>query len=644
MFGEIQIVMRGPITWDVLYSGTVDSFRYERWSLTLDELSKFTLTAAPTGGLVPLIVLMDSNANEVARSAGTLTSTQPAGNYFVQIQPQTGSGSYTLLLHRDDLPAGPFVSTTVAPASVTVGQTAMATVQLNNVPSDGYTSTEFTCTYNSSLAQVRDITVANLFGADPVVAINDPQNGSFIFAVAGSSGNKATADGTAFTFSLTGLQMGQTAVECRARVSTGENGLTAIDFIPGSLTITGNTTTPTPGPSPTMPVETPVPTFTESATPTATSGGPVNSPTPGTSETPGGPTPTFTLSPAPMTPTISSTPAGPTPTFTATTLPIPGDWLTFTNVTYRFLFKYPPEGQILAGGTDNSTRIDLPKAPGTNLTQKYLQMTVVENLNPCRSPLASSSIPQTSETVVINGITFLKETGEDGTAGHINKWTAYSTTRNNACVSLDFVLRAANPGVFTTPPPVYDEVAESAVLGQIVSTYQWLDEPGTATPTPAESPTPTATQPTPMGSPTPTALTDGTVAGQVIASKPVTVNLYDATHTLVASVTANADGSFSLTAPAGTYTIAASADGFLTAEGPAAIMGGSTNTKQTLTLLAGDIDGNGVIDQFDALTIGMAYNTATPTEADLNNDGVIDVLDLERLAASYRQAAPQAWD
>ena len=650
-FDEIQIVMRGPITWDVLYSGTVDPFRYERWSLTLDELNKFTLTATPTtSGLVPLIVLMDSNANEIARSPGTLTSTQPAGNYFVQIQPQTGSGSYTLLLHRDDLPSGPFVSTTVSPASVNVGQTATATVRLNNVPSEGYTSTEFTCTYNSTLAQVSSITVASLFGPDPAAAINDPQNGSFIVAIAGSQGNKATADGTAFTFSLTGLQVGQTAVECTARVSQGANTLTPIDFVPGSLNIIA-TATPTPGPNPTTPVDTPEPTL---------------SPTPGVSpmptdtqtSTPGTPgaSPTFTPSPAPMTPTISPTPAGPTPTFTPTLPPIPGDWLTFINSTYRFLFKYPMEGQILAGGTDNSTRIDLPFVPGTNLSQKYLQMTVVENADPCRSPLASSSIPQTSETVVINGITFLKETGEDGTAGHINKWTAYSTTRGNACVSLDFVLRAANPGVFTTPPPLYNEEAESVVFGQIVSTYQWLDEPGTATPTatqstpvetstptPAGSPAPTATGSAPVGSPTPTAPTDGSLTGQVLASKPVTVSLY-AAETLVTSVTANPDGSFSLTAPAGTYTITASASGFLKAEGSATITGGNTSTKPTLTLLAGDLDGNGVIDQFDALTIGMGYNTATPAEADLNNDGVINVLDLEQLAGNYRKSAPQEWD
>jgi len=836
-FDSVQIVSRGPITWDTLYTGNVDAYRYERWSLTLDELNKFTLTATPTAtGLVPLIVLLDSNGNELARSPGTLTSTQPGGSYFVQIQPETGSGSYTLLLQRNDLPSGPFVSTTVTPASVNIGQSAIATVRLNNVPVEGYNSAEFTCTYNSNLAAVSGIVAANLFGADPAVAINDQHNGSFIIAIAGSQGNKATTDGAVFTFTLTGSQAGQTAVECQARVSQGNNTLTPIDFVPGSLTILAGTGTPQPTPGPTMPVETPEPTFTPSTpaetptvsgptltpsvtptllpsspTSTPTPAGPVNSPTP--SITPGGPTATpipntvydfatnacaatwssgagqlpcpgtdgdargFVLLPSPphlengtfdsrpgllthpqnvqdgyiqglypaihvqsgdrfrslincefgatgcyvafkleyqvggdpvrtlwgpflerydgqsytadidlsslagqdvkfILKVLATGPAagdralwvGPiiyragtisTPTSEVTPVVSPTnpaqDWLVFTNNTYGFRFRYPQGGQIAEGGTDNSTRIDLPRVPGTNLTQKYLQMTVVEDVDPCRSPLASSSIPQTSETVVINGITFLKETGEDGTAGHINKWTAYSTVRDNACISLDFVLRAANPGVFTTPPPLYDEAAESVVFGQIVSSFEWLAGTATSTPTPVESvtptsatpagsPTPTATQPTPVASLTPTGLPDGTVTGKVIASKPVTVSLYDASDVLVTSVTANPDGTFSLTAPAGAYTITASASGFLDAEGSAIIVGGSSSTKPEIALLAGDIDGNHVIDQFDALTIGMSYNTSTPSEADLNADGVINVLDLELLASSYRESAPQEWN
>jgi hypothetical protein len=62
-----------------------------------------------------------------------------------------------------------------------------------------------------------------------------------------------------------------------------------------------------------------------------------------------------------------------------------------------------------------------------------------------------------------------------------------------------------------------------------------------------------------------------------------------------------------------------------------------------ITLLAGDIDNNNVIDQFDALTIGMNYNLASPAAADLNDDGIVNVLDLELLARSYRKTGPSLW-
>jgi hypothetical protein len=56
------------------------------------------------------------------------------------------------------------------------------------------------------------------------------------------------------------------------------------------------------------------------------------------------------------------------------------------------------------------------------------------------------------------------------------------------------------------------------------------------------------------------------------------------------------------------------------------------------------VDGNGVIDAFDALTIGLNYNLAAPSAADLNNDGTINVLDLERLAANYHASGALAWE
>jgi len=273
---------------------------------------------------------------------------------------------------------------------VGIGETILVTVNLNNVPSEGYTSAEFTCTYNPSLVETGNIAIQGLFGTDPAVAIFDPQNGSFIVAIAGSNGQKATSDGAVFTFEVTGLQAGQTEIGCTARVSIGNNALTEI-----------------------------------------------------------------------------------------------------TSVT-------------------------------TNLT-------------------------------------------------------------------------------------IFD---------------------------PASPSTPSPTSPSSL----PTMLT-----GQVLASKVVTISLYNPDSSLVASTSANTDGTFSLTTNAGTYTVVARASGFLSAQGPAVLATGMTSTKSTISLPAGDIDGNNVIDQYDAISIGMSYNSASPDAADLNADGIINVLDLELLADHYRSSGALNW-
>lgn len=133
------------------------------------------------------------------------------------------------------------------------------------------------------------------------------------------------------------------------------------------------------------------------------------------------------------------------------------------------------------------------------------------------------------------------------------------------------------------------------------------------------------------------------LTGKVLASKPVGVDLYNSDHTLATSVAANADGTFTLTAPAGTYSVIATAAGFLSAQGSVTLSAGATHTMPTVSLLAGDIDNNNVIDQFDAMTIAMNYNTAVPAAADLNSDGMINLLDLELLAHNYRKVGPLVW-
>jgi len=257
-----------------------------------------------------------------------------------------------------------------------VGEFSTATVSLNNVPAGGLASAEFTCTYNPTFVEVSNITTTSLFGTDPVMVVNGPNNGSFIVAGAGSNGNKAMTGGAAFTFSAKGLQVGQSTIDCQTRVSTGNLILVTIPSTPANLDITS---------------------------------------------------------------------------------------------------------------------------------------------------------------------------------------------------------------------------------GQ------------------------------------------GILAGQVLASKPVTVTLYDSGSSVAGSVTANVDGTFNLSVSAGTYTAVASAPGYLKGQGSVSITSGNTKTLQTISLPAGDIDGNDVIDQFDALTIGINYNGAAPTDADLNNDATINVLDLEILAQNYRLSGALAW-
>ena len=615
------------------------------------------------------------------------------------------------------LQTGASVSITILPALISLNETATATVSLQDVPANGYTSAEFTCTYPVGLVQVSDILVTGLFGPDPAVAIHGPQDGTFIVGVAGSQGNKAPAGGPVFTFRVKALSTGQAAIDCTARVSDGTNMLTGAGTATAELVAMEATITPTIAPTfcdraefvadiNVSPGTAMLPgtqfkktwrfknvgscTWTNSYRIAFFSGeqmGAVSSTQFPTSVEPGqmvdisldmiapstpgsyrgywifqnangasfgigseGNQPWFVdilASDTPITATPSFTPVeSPTPTLSATRTP-PPDRLRYLNTKYWFEFYYPREGQFAGPVTENHVRMTLPFAPGTVLYEKYLDVTVVENSELCRSPLAATSTVDSVGMAFVNGIIFLQESGHDRTPELINRWFAFSTYRDNVCVSLDLVLRATNPDAMSTPAPFFDEVAEAAVLLQVAGTYAWLPLP-TATQTPTETPISTATPTfTPVESPTPTSIPSpgtGTITGQVLAAHPVTIDLFTADNSPVASVLANPDGTFSLAVPAGTYNIAAHTHGFLAARGSITVTGGRTTAKPTITLLAGDIDGDFTINQFDAMTIGMNYNTRFPESADLNNDGIINVLDLELLARNYRKAGPIPWE
>jgi photosystem II stability/assembly factor-like uncharacterized protein len=177
----------------------------------------------------------------------------------------------------------------------------------------------------------------------------------------------------------------------------------------------------------------------------------------------------------------------PTLTPVPPTAPPTSDWLIYVNTIHGFGFKYPPQSQI-ASQQDNFVRINLPIQPGTNLREKYLETVVTENTGICQSPFATSSMLATSETVTINGTSYLKQTGGDAGAGNFYDWVAYSTPRNSNCVSMGFLLHSLNAGNFDPPVPVFDRAAESAVFEQIMQTLGWLATPPTATFTPIANP------------------------------------------------------------------------------------------------------------------------------------------------------------
>jgi len=159
------------------------------------------------------------------------------------------------------------------------------------------------------------------------------------------------------------------------------------------------------------------------------------------------------------------------PTATSTPMSTTG-WEKYFNEKYGFEFKYPKEGTV-SDQSDIHARITIPVAvSGTNLIEKYVDMSVLEGASTCKSP-DSSGQPSGTENVTINSIQFLKETGTGVAAGNTYEFVAYSTSSDGNCVSLTFVLHSANPGNYQTPPPEFDKAVESAVFDSIIQTFDW---------------------------------------------------------------------------------------------------------------------------------------------------------------------------
>ena len=178
--------------------------------------------------------------------------------------------------------------------------------------------------------------------------------------------------------------------------------------------------------------------------------------------------------PGSTTGTATATPTGsssgtstPTPTTSAAT--------TYQNTKYNFKFTLPA-GSTIAQQSDNFGRVNLPiVTAGTNLHEKYIEVSVTEGKTDCVATGLENGGPKT--TVTINNLQFTKQSGQGVALSNIYDWTAYSTLRNNACIIMLFVLHSVNPGVYNPQPPVFDKTKETAVIDTVMNTFNLISYP-----------------------------------------------------------------------------------------------------------------------------------------------------------------------
>ncbi len=110
-------------------------------------------------------------------------------------------------------------------------------------------------------------------------------------------------------------------------------------------------------------------------------------------------------------------------------------------------------------------------------------------------------------------------------------------------------------------------------------------------------------------------------------------NDYIVSETLTAG-----DGSFTLAnIPAGDFRLEVAHSGYLPLSITLHVSDNQSVSLSPMTLQAGDVNGDNLIDQRDLATLEQVYGllaSNVPLGADLNHDGVIDLMDLQMLAAN----------
>ena len=149
------------------------------------------------------------------------------------------------------------------------------------------------------------------------------------------------------------------------------------------------------------------------------------------------------------------------------------EWQSFRSDKYGFEFRYPPDGKVQTYSSTEQkiVKVDMAVPSDTLLQEKFLVIKVRKDIERCTS---SFSRAESRKTVYINDQKYFKEKFKEGATGDIYTHTIYSKKKKNRCFMLDFVLHSANPEVYKSPPPDFDQ-DEAAVFEKIVSTFKFIN-------------------------------------------------------------------------------------------------------------------------------------------------------------------------
>ncbi len=140
---------------------------------------------------------------------------------------------------------------------------------------------------------------------------------------------------------------------------------------------------------------------------------------------------------------------------------------------------------------------------------------------------------------------------------------------------------------------------------------------------------------------------NGTATGTVILqgrtdNSGAQVTAWQAGSPITGDVTA-AGGGYSLSLPAGTYSMTVSMASYLTEQvDNVVVASGGLTPLPDITLLGGDVNGDGTVDILDLSAIGAKYGLSSGDPGfdpamDINSDDIINIQDLSLAAANYGQ-------